>query len=365
MDDRPQEAGTSDEPEVVFLICSERSGSNLIRAVVDAHSQYCAPAPTHLSDFLCGAYCYGDLELDANWSRLVDDLVRQYSRRAEFVGVEVDADELMREVRRGDVRGLYLYVHKKAMRYSNKSRLFLKENHTAVMFAIFNQHFPNAKYVFQVRDPRDFALSCKKARFDLPAMASIAHTTKIWAMDQHAALSVLHSLGPERVFVQRYEDLVANPENVLQALCAFLGVDFESDLLTFNEKESAKRSADFRGWKNLNRPFMSTNTAKYKSGLSAREIRAIEFRLGPSMQRFGYELDYPPPGRFMKRALSGFLFSALGKGNIGIAIRRRNLMIPDFFSTPIERVGPDRRSQDLERTVTLGYPRQSVGQQPG
>lgn len=355
MDDKTQEAGTTDEPEVVFLICSERSGSNLIRAVVDAHSQYCGPAPTHLAEFLYGAYSYGDLELDANWNRMVGDLVGQYSRRAEFVGIEIDADELLREVHRGDVRGLYLYVHKKAMRHSNKSRLFLKENHTAVMFGVFNQHFPNAKYVFQVRDPRDYALSCKKVRYDLPAMASITHTTRTWAMDQHAALSVLHSLGPERVFVQRYEDLVANPETVLRALCAFLGVDFESDLLTFNEKASAKRSAGFRGWKNLDRPFMATNTAKYKSGLSALEIRAIEVRLGATMQRFGYELDYPRPGRVMKQVLSGYLFSALGKGNVGLAIRRKDLMSPDFFSTPIERVGRDIRSQDLERTVTLGY----------
>ena len=360
MNDTRQEAGTSDEPEVVFLICSERSGSNLIRAVVDAHSHYCAPAPTHLADFLHSAYCYGDLELDANWSRLVSDLVRQYSRRAEFVGVEVDANELLREVRRGDVRGLYLYVHKKAMRHTKKSRLFLKENHTAAMFAVFDRHFPNAKYVFQMRDPRDYALSCKRARFDLPAMASVAHTTKIWAMDQHAALSVSHALGPERVFVQRYEDLVADPETVLRALCAFLGVDFESDLLTFNEKASAKRSAEFRGWKNLDRPFMATNTAKYRSDLSALEIRAIELRLGPLMQRFGYELDYPRPGRVMKQALSGFLLSAQSRGNLGLAFRRRDLMVPDFFSTPIERVEPDRRSQDLERTVALGYQRHDV-----
>ena len=74
------------------------------------------------------------------------------------------------------------------------------------------------------------------------------------------------------------------------------------------------------------------------------------------MQRFGYELDYSPPSGFMKHALSAYLFGALSRGTLELALRRRNLMIPDFFSTPIERFGIDSRLRDLERTVALGYP---------
>lgn len=48
-----------------FLICSERSGSNLITKLLDNHSKYCGPTPPHLLRvFYPVLDKYGDLNVD-------------------------------------------------------------------------------------------------------------------------------------------------------------------------------------------------------------------------------------------------------------------------------------------------------------
>ena len=56
-----------------FLICSERSGSNLITKIMDAHPDVCGPFPSHiLSYFSRNLYRYGDLASEESWSCLLE-----------------------------------------------------------------------------------------------------------------------------------------------------------------------------------------------------------------------------------------------------------------------------------------------------
>ncbi len=57
-----------------FLFCSERSGSNLITKIMNAHPDICGPSPTHALRVFCHQYFrYGDLRNDAHWRVLIDD----------------------------------------------------------------------------------------------------------------------------------------------------------------------------------------------------------------------------------------------------------------------------------------------------
>ena len=58
-----------------FLICSERSGSNLITKILDSHPSVCGPFPALLIKNI-GWYLfrYGDLQNDSNWRTLLTDV---------------------------------------------------------------------------------------------------------------------------------------------------------------------------------------------------------------------------------------------------------------------------------------------------
>ena len=58
-----------------FLMCSERSGSNLITKILDAHSRVCGPFPTHLLRIMAlNLYRYGDLSVDSHWEIFLEDV---------------------------------------------------------------------------------------------------------------------------------------------------------------------------------------------------------------------------------------------------------------------------------------------------
>jgi hypothetical protein len=154
---------------------------------------------------------------------------------------------------------------------------------------------PSAKFVFQVRDPRDYLVSAEARRgfWAGNKFGSLRRALEVWREDQLGGLQVLGLLGPERVFFLRYEDLVSRPREVLEPLCAFLGLPFEEAMLEFHASEQAvRRGATGAARANVARPLMSSNFGKYRTQLSRRKIRVVETWLGDLMDRFGYEREF-------------------------------------------------------------------------
>jgi hypothetical protein len=273
-----------------FLLCSERSGSNLIRALLDAHSKIHAPAPVHLGRFWKGHHQYGDLSQDKNWQTLIRHVLL-YLKANKYSGVLTE-EELLERVRSRRFTDLYRYIHHKGMAQNGKERLFIKENQTYQYMFFLVHTFPNAKFVFQVRDPRDYVLSCKKAAMHY---GSIPAAIKVWQDDQSGSLEVSYAIPQAQIFMQRYEDLVTEPEKVLRSLCAFLDVPYESTILSFYKNDKAQQTAkSSRYWENLDKPVLAANVGKFRQGLTPLEIRLVEYRLALLMRRFGYALETDP-----------------------------------------------------------------------
>ena len=58
-----------------FLVSSERSGSNLVTKIMDAHPDICGPSPKHLIRVMgLDHYRYGDLSRAQVWNRLLEDV---------------------------------------------------------------------------------------------------------------------------------------------------------------------------------------------------------------------------------------------------------------------------------------------------
>ena len=86
-----------------------------------------------------------------------------------------------------------------------------------------------------VRDPRDVVLSCYMQSFALnPAMANF-HTlegaVRLYDVVQHTWRSAASLMDASRIHVCRYEELAANPQPVIDALCQFLGLQPEEAML--------------------------------------------------------------------------------------------------------------------------------------
>lgn len=290
----------SSEQQFVFLACSERSGSNLISQILGGHSGILSAAPYHFArDMILNLHVAAGDDAAAGRALLRAQLVNMARQvkgeaEAEALGAWMDAHPGATPAE------LARFVYAGLERKRGARTVFIKENNLhRVLFFVLSA-FPDAKFVFQVRDPRDFMASAKarRGRWLGNKFGSMRNALTVWRDDQLGGLALLGLLGPERVFFQRYEDLVGRPMDVLPPLCAFLGLKFEPGMLDFHSRDGAARLAGTSGARaNLSRPLMTSNFGKYRKSLSRGEIRTIETWVGDLMDRFGYQRDFPRPAR--------------------------------------------------------------------
>lgn len=281
----------------VFLVCSERCGSNLISTILGSHSQVKSPPPYHFArDVILNLHLRGS---GAGWGvvreQLVDRVKGQGSEdRAAALAAWMDTNP------HASACELARFVYDGLDQKTGTTTVFVKENNLQQLMAFILECFPAAKFVFQVRDPRDYLVSAEARRgfWAGNKFGSFRQALQVWRDDQLCGLQLLGLLGPERVYFQRYEDLVSRPREVLEPLCGFLGLPFEEAMLEFHTSEGATRlGATGAARANVARPLMSSNFGKYRGQLSRTKIRAVETWLGDLMDRFGYERDYVRPGK--------------------------------------------------------------------
>jgi tetratricopeptide (TPR) repeat protein len=109
----------------------------------------------------------------------------------------------------------------------------------SVQLPVIAKLFPNARLLFARRDPRDVVLSCFRRRFGMnPAMYQLL--TFDGAVAYYAAVMRLSELYrdllPLPEHIVRYESLVEDFEGTALKACAFLGLDWNQDLLEFAAK---------------------------------------------------------------------------------------------------------------------------------
>jgi hypothetical protein len=123
----------------------------------------------------------------------------------------------------------------------------------------------------------------------------------------------------------RYEDLLADPETALRGICHFLEEPWDEGMLRFFETEAAQTGAAWsRDWENTARPILPDNTHKYRTQLSAEEIRWVERAAAGPMATLGYDREYPDLDERSPRALEQAWFHLRDAG-WHVAVEMRSL----------------------------------------
>lgn len=275
-----------------FLICSERSGSNLITRIFDSHPYYCGPSPSHLiRAFANNRFGYGDLSKNENWEIFVSDIADYLGNQLGKWRTAVTAQNIMTEVHERRLAAVIKYVYKREAHAHGKPRIFVKENQTFRFIPFLLLSFPEGKFVYQVRDPRDMALSWKIS----PSHPGGVHKgANVWKEDQARGLEIYGYLRDSDLIVhQRYEDLISQPESQLRTLCNFLNIPYDEAMLSFHRQDlSAENANRITGWANLSKPVISDNSGKYHGKLAELEIRYIEALCQREMEFFNYQPDF-------------------------------------------------------------------------
>ena len=301
----------SDQP--IFIIGTERSGSNLLRLILDAHSRIVIPHPPHIMKYLAHLEpTYGDLSDDGAMRRLVSDIFALIDAHIfPWDEYPLDIDDIVQSAPERSTFGAVAAIYERVRAHAGKARWGNKSTFMVHFTEPVRRIYPDARFILLVRDPRDVAVSARRSVFS-PCHPLLS--AELWRHQQQIGLDLTARLPTDSIMALRYEDLTGDPEPTLHALCAFLGEDFEPGMLQFFEGVQAKRGAGLsESWENTGKPILQNNSQKFHRELAPNHILTVESICAEPMAALGYA----PVTRAEERA--AFAISAGARARIRLA----------------------------------------------
>ncbi|PCJ70536.1 MAG: hypothetical protein COA62_08135 [Rhodobiaceae bacterium] len=305
----------------VFVVGPSRSGTAMMRSVLNSHSAVALAGETHYFDdlrtrkgFEPGVRLTSENASHATeYFRALDD--RPYGMKgdpqkspisnqamveqASASSTDIDADAYFEAYCRLTADR----QHKNIWGEKTPRHVFrLKEILTK---------YPQAKVLCMVRDPRavvasyrdwqnqgglntDSEESFKQAIKEEEQRARLSYNiviaTLLWRAAINAAFAAQRQFGAERVMVLRYEDVVNDSSASVRSLCDWLSIEFEEGMLNIPMQNSSFVKFS------KNTGITNSYLEKWREILSGREISIIQSFAGKVLDRSGYEKAGPNAG---------------------------------------------------------------------
>jgi protein-tyrosine sulfotransferase len=282
----------------VFVLSCERSGSTLLRYIIDTHPQICSPAHLHLGQ-LCRSLYTSIFYSLGQTMEVTDEATRE---RVVAVETRRVIDELMERYVRA--KGKQMWCEK-----TTENLQYLKN---------LNDVFPDARYICLYRNSMDVvhsSIECSRLGF-IPELAPyvqkrpdniVAAMVDSW-IEKTNALLEFELAHAEQCFRMKYETLVTEPSQTLPAMFAALGLEWDERLL--NEVFSTQHDQGSGDRKVLFTKKINTDSIGRGSTISRS---FIPDDLLENMNRLLARLDYPlvgddwdnAPSPYLPRGLAG------------------------------------------------------------
>jgi hypothetical protein len=213
-----------------FVVGATRSGTTLLRLMLDAHPEMAIPSETHFIPDLIKAY-----RLESATPERMCEVVTAHRRWGDF---HLDPEELLERFRAidpinpGDAARAFfqLYAEREGKtRWGDKTPGYVREMHR------IESVLPEARFVHLVRDGRDVALSVLGMNWGPSTVPEAAFRWKkriLRAREQAPRIGHYVEI--------RYEDLVRDTEVTLRRICEFVDLPYDEEMLRYHERASER-----------------------------------------------------------------------------------------------------------------------------
>lgn len=144
--------------------------------------------------------------------------------------------------------------------------------------------FPQATFIFLVRDGRDVLASFKESGEDIVGLQDPERCARHWVdtMRQYEWLKKRAD-----VLMVRYEDLVVHPESMLKRVCGYLSVDYRTEMLDFHQSPLSSPMYEAKHHGNVLKPLSPSSIGRWKR--MTTEDQAHFEVMEESLIRYGYQ----------------------------------------------------------------------------
>lgn len=281
----------------LFIVSSGRSGTTLLRAMLNAGDDYYIP---YESEFIARAYpCYAD-KVEFN-NEDYTRIARQFKITSDSSGWGMTQDYIVDQLIKhkpqsfAEVHDVICkaYLHQIG---ADHAQWGIKTPYLVDSLDVIFAVYPDAKVVHIVRNGKDVYLSYQdihnknKTRFGPKGLAANAY---YWVQ----GLRRIEKAKCSSIYELRYEDLLNDSANQLKALCVFLGVKYsESMNEDYHRSKWAKLLTVDREQiqhKKTKQGLDRTNAEKYMTRMTRFQRFAYELMAGWYLQKYNYKVEYP------------------------------------------------------------------------
>lgn len=289
--------------EKVFILGNPRSGTSLFRLMLNAHPQIISPPECGFLHWWSSKY--KDWSSNDNTSDRVLEFVSDVKSSKKMEDWNLDFENLKQKIRTENPKnyaelGELVYLLFAEQKGKVPSIIADKNNYYINHLNDLKEIWPTAKYILVIRDGRDVAcsyLNIEKLVTDSPykpkLSTDISTIAKEWVTNNNNIIRFINSQENNQGLVVRYEDVVANPAHFLSNVCQFLGVDFDTEMLSYYIKNAEQQDepSSTLDWKKktLEKPD-ENNIGKYKIELQKESIDEFNTIANDLLQKFNYEI---------------------------------------------------------------------------
>lgn len=298
----------------VFVVGPSRSGTGLMMTVLRKHPLVHVSRETHYFDDLRPKLNdrHGSALGEQDARRCEDYFLalahRPYGRGGDPEQSPIPRAELRAAAEQagGGADGYFEAFCRLQAAMQDKERWGEKTPRHVFRIAEMLDVYPQARVICMVRDPRsvvtsyrfkadkedpdktrdaDMRAAMHRARKRTRQSNDLLVTSLLWRSSTRAAMGARERFGADRVHLQRFEDLVVQPEASVRKLANWLGLEFSSSML-----EVPLRNSSFsRGPRQAG--FSREAIARWRHVLSDGEVSLIQSVCGQLMERHGYDRE--------------------------------------------------------------------------
>jgi hypothetical protein len=291
-------------PLAPFVVGVARSGTTLLRLMLDAHPALAIPPETHFIPKLAKALEEPVPGGEDELRERAHALITGHRRWPDFA---LDAGELRERFDAASpfdagaamraFYGLYAERHGKP-RWGDKSPSYVRRMRRVQAV------LPEARFIHLIRDGRDVALSQLEVHHGADEVTQAARD---WTARIEKARKAARRL--DGYLELRYEDLVADPEPLLRRICALCELDFDPAMLDYHrgaEERMAETIRDFdRGGRggpaitaeqraaqhaHVSKPPQRERAGRWRRDMAPEQVAAFEAEAGRLLADLGYDL---------------------------------------------------------------------------
>ncbi|MFA0961295.1 sulfotransferase [Roseivirga sp. BDSF3-8] len=270
-----------------FIIGSGRSGTTLLRKVLSNHASIIIPPET--DSLIIDSVKYYLDQRKLPWIVRAREIISMWQKASSFSYWNIELEPLLGKFEKADTssHSLSYILHAIYLQYAAQFKPGAFRWGDKTPYLTFGMEwvkmvFPQARFIHMLRDGRAVVSSKLKAK-RYNSLEPAAHR---WNESLELIQRFEKKHGPGNVHTVKYEDLVANPEQICRQVCQFLALDFQPSMLS--EESDIQGDIVLPHHANVFNNINTDSLDKWKKHLSPEQVNQAEHLMARFLTKYNY-----------------------------------------------------------------------------